>query len=358
MVKIIALLNRKTLSDSTLSTKLLREINQLLILFSDYITLQESQAPLDPQISAYRGKHRALLTRVREIQILASAHRDDLEQEAREAKYLAKQEALPHESSSENPVSQKELDAETKSVLESKQVLSQNKRITNLLQTTRAMLHSSVLQSELNIDSLKLQTSDLRRLNDDYSQFNDLLLNSKRIVKFIEKQDRSDKRRIYFSALFFILCCSWVIWKRVLKIPVKLLLWSILRTLRIFNWAFESEVYKSISSVSTATGPATATAIVSSLILNVSNSVDPSIIPLRSTPEPEPIEGSSSEALSISERDTSLSVACKPLESAPTITLSTLDDAVPESNQVGEQEAQETQPVIPNSESVPIHNEL
>ena len=106
------------------------------------------------------------------------------------------------------------------------QIVQQNKQITKSLQTSRQLLSASILQSELNIENLDQQTKDLYKLNENFLQFNDLLNKSKQIVKFIEKQDKADRQRIYLSMGFFILCCCWVVYRRILRRPIKILLWS------------------------------------------------------------------------------------------------------------------------------------
>ncbi|KAG7664271.1 SEC20 [[Candida] subhashii] len=92
------------------------------------------------------------------------------------------------------------------------QIVSQNKQITQSLQISRQLLSATILQSELNIDNLEQQTKDLSQLNESFIKFQDLLTNSKQIIKFIEKQDKSDRKRIYLSIGFFLLCCCWVIY--------------------------------------------------------------------------------------------------------------------------------------------------
>ena len=111
------------------------------------------------------------------------------------------------------------------------QIVSQNKQITKSLQASRQLLSAGILQSELNIDNIDQQTKDLYKLNEGFIQFNDLLNRSKKIVKFIEKQDKADRQRIYLSMGFFILCCSWVVYRRILRRPLKIFLWSFFKIL-------------------------------------------------------------------------------------------------------------------------------
>lgn len=116
------------------------------------------------------------------------------------------------------------------------QVLTQNKNITNSLRLTKQLMTMSVMQTELNTETLEQQTRDLHKVNDKLVDLDALLNKSRQIVKFIEKQDKRDNRRIYFSIGFLLLCLAWVIWHRILKLPVKMLTWSLLKVLGVVSW--------------------------------------------------------------------------------------------------------------------------
>lgn len=116
------------------------------------------------------------------------------------------------------------------------QILIHNKNITNSLQLTRQLMATSIMQTELNIDSVDQQSKDLSTLNDKLLDLNVVLKRSKQIVRFIEKQDKKDKQRIYLSIGFLLLCCAWVIWRRILKLPVKILLWTFFKLFGIVSW--------------------------------------------------------------------------------------------------------------------------
>lgn len=117
------------------------------------------------------------------------------------------------------------------------QILTQNKNITSSLQLTKQLMTMSVMQTELNIESIDQQSKDLSQLNDKLMDLEGVLTRSRQIVKFIEKQDKRDKKRIYLSIGFLLCCCAWVIWRRVLKTPVRLLMWSFLQFFGVLNWA-------------------------------------------------------------------------------------------------------------------------
>lgn len=116
------------------------------------------------------------------------------------------------------------------------QITTHNKNITSSLKQTRQLMTMSVMQTELNIDSLDQQYKDLLKFNSKMMDMETILLKSRQIVKFIERQDQKDKRRIYFAVGFLLLCSAWVLWRRVLKTPFKILMWTILKTFGLINW--------------------------------------------------------------------------------------------------------------------------
>lgn len=115
-------------------------------------------------------------------------------------------------------------------------LLAQNKSITSSLRLSRQLMEMSVMQTELNIDTLDQQTKDLTKFNDKLLNMDMILGQSRQIVKFIEKQDRSDKRRIYMAIGFLLVCSAWVVWRRVLKLPVKILMWTLLKAFGVVGW--------------------------------------------------------------------------------------------------------------------------
>lgn len=122
------------------------------------------------------------------------------------------------------------------------QVLTQNKNITSSLKLTKQLMTMSVMQTELNIDTVDQQSKDLTNLNDKLIDLGSVLTKSRQIVKFIEKQDKHDKRRIYASLGFLLLVSAWVIWRRVLKLPVKIMLWTLMKVFGVVSWVSSKPV--------------------------------------------------------------------------------------------------------------------
>lgn len=103
--------------------------------------------------------------------------------------------------------------------------LQVNKKITSNLIRTNQILRSSVLQSELNVDELKQQTDTLTLVNDKFDRFNALSQASTKLIKAINSSSYQEKQRVYMALGFFVTCIAWVVWKRILKYPIRLLFW-------------------------------------------------------------------------------------------------------------------------------------
>lgn len=105
------------------------------------------------------------------------------------------------------------------------QLLSKTKQLTNNLIKSNGYLQSSILQSDLNLDDLKQQTSLLNKVNENYSQLEVVFTKTNQLVKTLNNASNKEKRDVYISIGVLCLAIAWVFWRRILKIPTKLLLW-------------------------------------------------------------------------------------------------------------------------------------
>ncbi|KAG2733193.1 hypothetical protein G9P44_004183 [Scheffersomyces stipitis] len=282
------------------SSKVIRDINKQLLSYKEYLQILHNRLGHSKSDTAvydqYHSKYVFLKSKTRDFHLYSHKLNNEIIHKQRIERYsLDEKDTFPDSNSQESAREQlfahrsKKIQ-EAKETSVNEQILKSNKSITTSLQTSRQLLSTSVLQSELNIDSLDQQTKDLRRLNEDFLKFNDLLARSRQIVKFIEKQDKSDRRRIYLSIGFFLLCCSWVVYKRILRTPLRLLLWSFFKIFRIFNWLFVSsdslekmgteEILTAImaSSISTESIESIGTVIESSVTLETSETISDTIL--------------------------------------------------------------------------------
>lgn len=231
---------RKELSKE--ASVLLNEIRNNLKIID--IKLQGNHLTLTKtKYQAYQQKFLGLKAQLRESQLKSSENEDELVHRKRVDKYVKPVlEKLERNKSSKDlreelfaGRSENDQKAANDSTVKD-QILIHNKSITNSLQLTRQLMSTSIMQTELNIDSIDQQSKDLSQLNNKLLDLNVILKRSKQIVRFIEKQGKKDKQRIYLSIGFLLLCCAWVIWRRILKLPVKIMLWTFFKLFGIMNW--------------------------------------------------------------------------------------------------------------------------
>ncbi|AEY98028.1 FAFR344Cp [Eremothecium gossypii FDAG1] len=111
-------------------------------------------------------------------------------------------------------------------------LLATNKAITSNLIRSNHVLQSSVLQSELNMDELAQQTASLAGLGRRFDQLGLVLHRSAAIVRSIEASSGKEKQRVYLALSFLGACIAWVVWRRLLRGPLRLLLWLWFHTFR------------------------------------------------------------------------------------------------------------------------------
>ncbi|CAX41186.1 secretory vesicle transport protein, putative [Candida dubliniensis CD36] len=229
-----------------------QEIDSLLIAFKDLLRLLRPKDKSN-KLNTYELKFHSLKQKLRELQVFINDQQQDKLHEYR-VKHFRLQDSpvdtLNNESARDQLFASRSIKKTQKETEASinQQIVNQNKSITKSLQASRQLLSAGILQSELNIENIDQQTKDLYKLNEGFIQFNDLLNRSKKIVKFIEKQDKADRQRIYLSMGFFILCCSWVVYRRILRRPLKIFLWSFFKIFNIFNWLLGGGRSKGLSA--------------------------------------------------------------------------------------------------------------
>ncbi|CAI4038348.1 hypothetical protein SMKI_04G6920 [Saccharomyces mikatae IFO 1815] len=108
-------------------------------------------------------------------------------------------------------------------------LLSKTKQLTNNLVRGNQILQSGILQSDLNLDELRAQTNSLTQIDDKYTQFETVFKKTADLVKILENASHQEKRDVYLSLGFLVCCISWVLWRRIFKLPVKLGLWLLFK---------------------------------------------------------------------------------------------------------------------------------
>lgn len=117
------------------------------------------------------------------------------------------------------------------------QLLQVNQLITQSLQQLRQMAEASIMQSELNLEELVSGTKDMAALGDQYAGFHTVLQTTGKFIKFVNAQSKQDRRQIVYAVTFFAVCCVWILWRRILRRPVMLVLWVVLKAVGVAGWA-------------------------------------------------------------------------------------------------------------------------
>lgn len=222
-------------------TKITRRVQQTLNNYRDLLDILKAELNSSGNYDFYKEDYLAyqqklghLRVRLRESQLLSSAREREKIHQARIDKYAPRPKSPDHTEAREQLFAGRST-TKTKETVDD-QIFAHNKSITAALQSTRQMMASSIVQTGLNIDNLDQQTQDIAQLSFKLSDLTATLGKSKNIVRFIEKQDKQDKKRIYMSIGFLLLCSAWVLWRRIFRLPVRLLFWTILKVFRVFSW--------------------------------------------------------------------------------------------------------------------------
>lgn len=108
-------------------------------------------------------------------------------------------------------------------------LLNKTKHLSSKLLKGSQILQSGILQSDLNLDELRQQTHNLTTVNDKYTQFESVFLKTNQLVKTLEKASHREKRDVYIALGFLCLSAAWVLWRRIFKLPIKLVLFVLFR---------------------------------------------------------------------------------------------------------------------------------
>jgi len=98
--------------------------------------------------------------------------------------------------------------------------------VTLALKRTHALLEQELEKSNLSLETLEHSSQTLRQLEHRYSAFDVLLNGSKRLIIELERADKWDRWMIYAGLAVFGLVCMWILYKRLLRGPLGLILWG------------------------------------------------------------------------------------------------------------------------------------
>lgn len=115
--------------------------------------------------------------------------------------------------------------------------MGKSEEITSALRDMHRMAQAEVIKSHLTIDELEYSSRSLQELEHKYGAYDLVLHGARRMVKHIQEADAVDRRNMLMSLAFLATVIVWIIWRRILRRPVMLLLWTVGKLLGIVRVA-------------------------------------------------------------------------------------------------------------------------
>lgn len=146
------------------------------------------------------------------------------------------------------------------------------------------MAQTEVVKSSINIEELEYSTKSLKELQGRYSAFDAMLHGSQRLVRHLEEADKWDRIYMIGSLSFLALVLLWIIWRRILKAPIMLLLWTLTRGFKLARFVGGASRLKTVlheSAEDPAIDAITAT-MIESTATNIAEGITASITSLTS----------------------------------------------------------------------------
>lgn len=163
-------------------------------------------------------------------------------------------------------------DAQLEELSAQEKLLQQNSILTDKLQNVNALMKSTLLAGEINLSELELSTNSLSSLSDNYAFFGNVLNKTNTLVKSINKASKNERAMIYRSLYFFISVCCWILWRRIFKRPILLIIWLIFSPIKMLFWNTSSgSIPVSLSSMAMATTIISSSCIESSTITSMAS---------------------------------------------------------------------------------------
>jgi protein transport protein SEC20 len=112
-------------------------------------------------------------------------------------------------------------------------VVSKSEEVTTALREMHRLAQAEALKSHLTVDELEYSSHSLRELEHKYGAYDVVLHGARRMVKHIQEADAADRRNMILSLTFLATVVAWIIWRRIVRRPVMLILWTIAKLLGI-----------------------------------------------------------------------------------------------------------------------------
>lgn len=118
---------------------------------------------------------------------------------------------------------------EVKEEASEKTVLNKSRDITQSLKRVHQLASQNVLRGEMHLESLDQSSRDMQMLQQKYTTFDVLLAGSKKLVRHLEQADKQDRILMMASMGFLALVVAWILYRRVLKLPLMIISWPLLK---------------------------------------------------------------------------------------------------------------------------------
>jgi protein transport protein SEC20 len=79
----------------------------------------------------------------------------------------------------------------------------------------------------LSLETLEQSSQTVRGLETHYSGFDVLLGGSRRLIRELERADKMDRWLIFAGLAVFLAVCGWILWKRLVRGPVGMVVWGV-----------------------------------------------------------------------------------------------------------------------------------
>ncbi|KAK9467028.1 Sec20-domain-containing protein [Lipomyces arxii] len=104
------------------------------------------------------------------------------------------------------------------------------------LKRTHQLLEMEIAKSEYSLDVLDESNVKLRKLTEKYTAFDVVLGTSRRVISILEQADKYDRIYMLCSMGFLLIVLLWILWRRVLRGPARLLIWTAVKSFGIVSW--------------------------------------------------------------------------------------------------------------------------
>ena len=101
--------------------------------------------------------------------------------------------------------------------------------MTLALKRTHSLLEQELEKSAIQAETLEHSSQTLQQLEHSYSAFDVLLTGSRKLIRELESADKWDRWMIYGGLGVVALTCVWIVYKRVLRGPLGLVVWGVVR---------------------------------------------------------------------------------------------------------------------------------